>query len=154
MAIPGGGALPGPDPAVKRRHLLLHGAPSCGKSLWLSRTFGRRQVYHVPKSGHQFDSFFAQPVIIFDDAEPFPSKGLLTTLTECCEFVRYVPARYYNRVLPAGWCGVVVIVCNTEDIPVIGGVSLLDHSWFSDRFIVRQIVQGDIPLPIDDVMDQ
>ena len=147
LVAPDGVPLCGPDPRDKRRHLLLHGPPSTGKSYWLDTQFGGKRVFHVPKSGYQFDSYWAQPWIVFDDAEPFPGKGLLTTLTESSRFTRYLPARYNNRVLPAGWCACVVIACNTEDIPVTNGVSFLNQSWFTERFHIVHVVQGMIPLP-------
>lgn len=121
---------------------MLYGAPSMGKSRWFNDWFGGTRVYAVPKSGHRFDQFELQSVVFFDDPEPFPDKGLLTLLCEVCDYDRYLPARYNNKLIPSGFSCTVIICCNTDAIPsyqkvdvVSVSVSLLDEAWFTERFI-------------------
>lgn len=147
VVLPGGGSFAPGDKTTKRRHLIIYGPPSMGKTRWFDDWFGGTRVYAVPKTGHLWDQFELQSVVMFDDPKPFPDKGLLTTLCEVCSYDRSLPARYNNKLLPSGFVCTVIILCNEEDIPKVErvdvgvsvSVSLLDESWFTERFILVRV---------------
>lgn len=148
ILLPGGGSLPGYSPGDKKRHGMIYGPASKGKSWWFDCVFGGQAVYAVPKSGHRWDAYELERVVFFDDPEPFPDKGLLTTLCESCHYDRYLPARYNNKLLPAGWWCTVIICCNEDSVgrsfifDSSGrsvSVSFLDQQWFTERFILDYV---------------
>ena len=140
LPLPGNRTLPAPTPHNKRRHLLIVGPPSCGKTTsFAHKHFGGKRIYPVSIGKNRFDSFNGERLILYDDPEPFPSKGELVVLSEAAPYTRKLDARYNNRSLPPGWCAQIVILCNPESIPIDDGVKRTEQAWFTERFVVMEV---------------
>lgn len=87
------------DEYVKKRHYLIVGRPDCGKSKWVSKTFGSnvvtgtqgKKVYLRPdtKSPFEAETYRQEPVIIYDDLIPNMAEVRAPPVVCCYEIFMF-----------------------------------------------------------------
>lgn len=104
-------------PRDKCRHYFFYGCPNIGKTWWYNVGITRNgernvRLYRVPTTGHMWDAYSQEELIIFDDGDEFPNQGLLTDLCEIWNVNVSLAARYNNRRLLRGQARLVVMLNN------------------------------------------
>lgn len=73
----------------------LYGNPGTGKTSYIYNLYPMQDIYRVTDYDHPFDSYNAQPVLVFDEfSSQIPWEQLLVLLDK---FPTQLPARFHNR---------------------------------------------------------
>lgn len=129
-----------PDPKRKKRHSIIIGPPSSGKSHWIVQAFGASRIYLVPTGdlGKAFDGYMKERLIIWDDPDPYPTKGLLCLLCNTYPQYMQIGARFRNKFLDPKSCRTIIMLCNEDAVP-----SYLFDDWFVERFTTYRVNRSD-----------
>lgn len=122
IRLPDGALIDKPIQSYKKRHWLIQGVPSSGKTYWAKHGFRNQDVYWVPnENGYPFEEYNSQEVIIFDDYD-LGQRGVSEMIIQLAEVwfdnQHHVPGkvRYKNNHLKKDQVRTIFIL--TNDMPI------------------------------------
>lgn len=107
-----------PDKTVRRRLLIIHGEPGCGKTKWVQEQFGGKKAYMRENTSYPYEKLSDENVIIFDDI-PLDTKNIIEEIIHVMnvwDVVQHVwgNSRYSPNYYIKGSVRVIIWIMNTD----------------------------------------
>lgn len=141
IALPDGQSSIIPHERSKKRGVVIVGEPDLGKTSWLLHELRGTRYYQVSNERNPWDCYDGSRVIVWNDADFWPTKGELTFFTDLgLPYHRggYLRARFFDKFVEPGNY-TLIILCNRdkwEPCPY------RYEQWFLSRFTVTNLTNS------------
>lgn len=127
---------------LRRRLLVFHGEPGCGKTKWVQETFRDKKAYVRDHTKYPYEKLSDENIIIWDDI-PLDTPNVIEEIIHLLNInaVRthvYGDARYAGNYYPANSIRVVIWIMNTDRL--INWKPVLDDDRIVSRTFIRMKV--------------
>lgn len=103
---------------LRRRLLVFHGEPGCGKTKWVQDTFGDKKAYVRSHTKYPYEKLSDENVVIWDDI-PLNTPNVIEEIIHLLNINKvathvYGDARYNANYYPANSIRVIIWIMNTD----------------------------------------
>ena len=137
---------------LRRRLLVFHGEPGCGKTRWVQETFADKKAYVRDHTKYPYEKLSDESVIIWDDI-PLDTPNVIEEIIHLLNInsVRthvYGDARYAGNYYPANSIRVIIWIMNTDRL--VNWAHVLEDPRIVSRLFIKMKVE---PVVEEEVVD-